>query len=270
MIKKAIIGGVAVAVLGGLVMWTGARSYVRTVGSEVRQAFKGAVPLEFELKRARVLLQDVDPEINRYKHVIATEEVLVEKLQHEVQELSDKLAAHDAELKKLADITGGGKSGVQFAGRTYTSDDVKVDLASRVNRGKAKKVELAARRKQLEAKTAVVTAAHHNLQAMVAKKHELEAQVDMLEAKLQEVQARENASTIVIDDTELSRTKQLIDEIDTQIRVKEKVLNSAGIDVGEIPVNAPEAATPEEVSHDVQEYLKGSTAPASVEEGPKT
>ncbi len=270
MIKKAIIGGVAVAVLGGLVMWTGARSYVRTVGTEVRQAFKGAVPLEFELKRARVLLQDVDPEINRYKHVIATEEVIVEKLQREVQDLNNALAAHDADMKKLWEKSGGGKSSVQLTGRTYSSDDVQRDLASRVSRGKARKQELQARTRQLEAKSAVVIAAHNKLQAMVSKKRELEAQVDMLEAKLQEVQARETASNIVIDDSDLSRTKQLIDEIDTQIRVKEKVLSSTGSDLGEIPVGSSEAVTPEEVSSQVEEYLKGSTVPPTVEEGPKT
>ena len=270
MTRKLLLGGIAAGVLTVLVAFTSARSYLMTAYNEVGAAAKGAVPLEFEIKRARTLIKDVGPEINHYKHVIFTEEVVVDKLKKEIAEGEKFLAAKEDEVRKLAAHLKNNQSEYQFAGRTYTSDQVKTDVSARLNTCKAKKAELVSRRAQLVAKERVLAAAYQKLHSMDAKKRELEAKIEMLEANLEEVKARETATDIAVDDSELARTKELIDEIDTQIQIRKKMVDSSTNDPSEIPVNASENSE-EDLSQQVNDYFKDSTTPAAEEDvNPKT
>jgi hypothetical protein len=48
-------------------------SYVRTGANTVRATIKQEVPLEFEIQRARELVEQLAPEIRQSLHVIAEE-----------------------------------------------------------------------------------------------------------------------------------------------------------------------------------------------------
>lgn len=270
MTRKLFFGGIAAGVLTLLVAFTSARSYLKTAFNDVKDNLKGAVPLEFEIKRARTLVKDVGPEINHYKHVIITEEVVVEKLRKEIAEGEKFLAAKEDEVRKLAGHLKSNQSEYQFASRTYTAEQVKTDVATRLSTCKAKKAELTSRKAQLAAKERVLVAAREKLHSMDAKKRELEAKIEMLEANLEEVKARETATDIAVDDSELSRTKELIDEIDTQIQIRKKMVDSSTNDPSEIPVNAP-SNSEEDLSKQVNDYFKDSPSPANAEDvNPKT
>jgi len=270
MTRKLILGGLAAGVLTVMVAFTSARSYFMTAYNDVKGNLKGAVPLEFEIKRARTLVKDVGPEINHYMHVIAVEDTAVDKLKKEIAEGEKFLATKESEVRKLAGHLKNNQSEYQFASRTYTAEQVKTDVSARLATCKAKKAELTSRRAQLAAKERVLAAARQKLHSMDAKKRELEAKIEMLEANLEEVKARETATDIAVDDSELSRTKELIDEIDTQIQIRKKMVDSSTNDPSEIPVNAP-TNTEQDLSQQVNDYFKDSTSPASAEDvNPKT
>ena len=52
-------------------------SYIRTSAGYVTDAVQDAVPIEFQVDRARGMIQDLVPEVRKNMHVIAKEEVEV-------------------------------------------------------------------------------------------------------------------------------------------------------------------------------------------------
>ena len=80
--KTAIVGGVSALALGTLVLGTSWFSYVRTAKNEVASAVEQAISIEFQLKRAKDMLEnELEPEIRKMKHAVAESQVAVEHLQ---------------------------------------------------------------------------------------------------------------------------------------------------------------------------------------------
>ena len=75
MIKKALIGTAAALLVGGFVFGRDVFSYVRTAGASVRDAVKSEVPIEFQVERAREMVERLVPEIRDSMHVIAEQQV---------------------------------------------------------------------------------------------------------------------------------------------------------------------------------------------------
>ena len=81
MVKKSLVVGGVIVLLLGLFFGRDAISYSKTALGGLRQSVKDAVPVEFELTRARDMIKGLKPEIRHNMHVIATEEVEVDDLQ---------------------------------------------------------------------------------------------------------------------------------------------------------------------------------------------
>ena len=91
MLKKVFFVGAAVALLAGLLSGRDAISYVATSLGQVRDSVRGAVPVEFEITRARDMIRELDPEIEKNMAKIAEEE-------YEVEELAQKIDANKEQL----------------------------------------------------------------------------------------------------------------------------------------------------------------------------
>ena len=61
-------------------------SYIKTSGKWVRTSMKDSVPVEFELRRAKDLLEEIIPEMHANIGIIASEEVEVAALKNEISE----------------------------------------------------------------------------------------------------------------------------------------------------------------------------------------
>ena len=79
MIKRVIIGMATAAMLAVFFFGRDAASYVGTSAGWVKSSVKDSVPIEFEIDRARRMVKDLVPDIQRNMHVIAKEEVEVER-----------------------------------------------------------------------------------------------------------------------------------------------------------------------------------------------
>jgi chromosome segregation ATPase len=258
MVKKIILGTAATAAVGALVFGRDCGSYMRTSVSSVREAIKSEVPLDFEIERAREMVDHLVPDIRNCMHVIAEEEVNVEDLNREITRTEANLAKQKDQILALRTDLGGGKSTYHYAGRTYTSEDVKRDLAQRFERFKTAEETLASRRQILQAREKSLVAAREKLDGMLAAKQNLEVQVENLDARLKTLQAAETASHVNIDDSQLARAKQLIRDINKQLDVKVKMLDAEGQLVG-IPVDAP-SEVPENLSEQIDTYFQRDSA----------
>ena len=71
LIKLGMLSAVGLTIAGGLVFGRELYSYVSSSARSVRTAVKDAVPVDFELRRARDLVDDIIPEMHACVRMIA-------------------------------------------------------------------------------------------------------------------------------------------------------------------------------------------------------
>ena len=178
-------GGVGAGALF-LVFGTHAPSYVKTAYHKVRRDAKNAVPLPFDIERAREEIASLEPAIRDNIEKLARAEVEVEHLDKEIVAIRTNM---DAEKKALLTLRESLKTGeYRLAGHSsvaYTEDEVKADLARRYDAYNNVKVILEAKESTLKAKQSEIVAFRKQLETMMAQKKELSTKLDKIEAKLQ-------------------------------------------------------------------------------------
>lgn len=265
LLKKAIIGVASAALLSTFVFGRDAVSYVRTLGCSARDAIKAEVPIEFEIQRAREMVENLVPDIRKCMHVIAEEEVNVEHLQRDIAKADTDLNKQKSEILALRKDIDLGKQTYQYASRTYTAHDVKRDLACRFERFKTAESTLASKKQILTAREQSVVAARQKLDNMLADKRDLEVQIENLDARMKTIQAVQTATSVHIDNSQLARAKKLIGELNKQLDVAQRVLDAEGKFTGLIPVEAL-SPVPEDLSSQIDEYFGKETQPKTQED----
>lgn len=261
-LKKAIIGVVAAAVLSTLVFGRDVVSYVKTFSCSARDAIKSEVPIEFEIQRARDMVGNLIPDIRKCMHVIAEEEVNVEGLTKDIARAENDMHKQKDEILALRRDVDQGRQTYQYASRVYTSNEVKRDLACRFERYKSVEATLASKRQILTAREKSVIAAREKLEGMLASKRDLEVQIENLDARMKTIQAAQTATSVQLDDSQLARAKKLIGELNKQLDVAQKMLDADGKFTGLIPVETT-PAIPEDLSNQIDEYFGKGVKPAA-------
>ena len=95
-VKWGVMGAVGVSLLGGMLFGKDLISYARSSAKGVRAAVKDSVPIEFELRRARDLLEEIIPEMQANIRVIATEEVEIAALKGEIGKQKEGLEGDES------------------------------------------------------------------------------------------------------------------------------------------------------------------------------
>ena len=266
MLKKVILGSVLAAVAGSWVLGRDVVSYVRTAGQSCRQAIKAEVPIEFELQRARDMVGRLVPDIRKCMHLIAEEEVSVEHLQREIARTEKDLGKQKDEILALRKDLGEGSGTYKYAGRTYSSVEIRRDLAQRFDRFKTAEETVSSRRQILLAREKSVQAAREKLDGMLSAKRDLEVQIENLDARVKTLQAAQTASRVSVDDSQLSRARELISELNKQLDVSERMLDAEGRFTGVIPVDQAEP-TASDLTQKIDSYFSPTKDAAPTEDG---
>lgn len=254
MIRKALMGTAIAALLGGFIFGKDLFSYARTSASSVRNAVKAEVPLEFEIERAREMVENLVPDIRRCMHMIAEQQVDIERMQENMEEKQASLGTQKKAILALRSDLASGETEYVYASRRYSSEEVRRDLSSRFERFKVAEASLERDAQILAAREKALKANEQKLEKMLDAKQELEVQVVQLEARLKTLQATETAVSVEFDDTQLSRAKTLINELNRQIDVREKVMAADGRLDGEIPVET-ENVVPSNLTNEIDSYF---------------
>ncbi len=262
MLKKSLLLGGALVLLLGLFFGRDACSYLTTSAGWVKDSVKANVPVEFQIERARQMIKDLDPEIRRNMHLIAKEEVEIEKLAQQVDAQEAALAKARTEILRLKRDLETGDSAFYYASRRYTKDQVKHDLASRFERYQVNEATLEKNQKILNIRQQKLDAARQGLEEMLAAKRELEVQVENLEAELEMLKVAKTASNFNFDDSQLARTKALIEGIRTRLDVEAKLVNQVET-AGQIPLD--DVDSNEEITDRISKYFGESDAESYVE-----
>src|SRR5215510_11440692 len=135
MLKRTFVLGAVGALLLGLLF---GRSHLVTAVGMAKQTIKDNVPVDFEIKRAREMIRGLVPEIEKNMHLIAREETEVAKLERQVGKAEQQLTKDRDDIWRLkADLDDGSQVFV-YAGRNYTSKQVREDLTHRFDQFKTK------------------------------------------------------------------------------------------------------------------------------------
>ena len=265
MIKRLIVGGIAAMAISTCIFGKDAFSYLRTTYTSTRDAIKAEVPIEFELQRARDMIHNLVPDIRKCMHVIAEEEVNVAHLNREIALQEGELAKQKKEILALRNDVDSGKSQFAYAGRVYTSNEVKRDLSSRFERFKTAEATFASKKQILQARETSLQAAREKLDGMLASRRDLEVQIEHLDARVKTLQAAQTVSHVQLDDSQLSRAKKLIADLNKQLDVTQKMLDAEGNFTGVIPVEAAIPTVPDDLSKQIDDYF-GPTTPVTSDE----
>lgn len=254
MIKKAIIGGAAAVGLAGMLFGSEAVSYVRTSASWVKDSVRDSVPIEFEIERARKMLANLGPDIRQSMHVIAKEEAELKRLDREIGDVQEQLDTSRGHITRLRDDLASGQGQFRYAGHSYTSDQVKMDLANRFKRHQTKEATLVNLEKIHDARLKSLSAARQNLEGLIAAKRQLEVEVENIEARRKMVAATQTTCEYHFDDSQISRVRQLLGQLETRLEVEEEMMHVEGKMQNEIPLGEP---VPDDIVDQVTRYFEG-------------
>jgi chromosome segregation ATPase len=259
-LKMGVLGVVGVGLVGGLLFGRDAISYARSVAKSFRTAVKDTVPIEFELKRASDMLDEVIPEMHANIRQIAQEEVEMAALKGEIAKSQTSLEDERAKIKTLRTSLETPQVSYAFAGRHYTRDEVKTDLAARFERIKESELVLTSKERLMTSREKSLQAAMQMLEKTKTQKRLLEDKVQTLTSQYRLVKAAATGSRIQIDNSKLSQTEKLIGEIQKRLDVAERVLAHESTFVESIPVDT---VVESDLVAQVDEYLGSHPASAN-------
>lgn len=263
MIKKAVFSSAAAMLLAGFFFGTDTFSYLTTSAGWVRSSVKDSVPLEFEIERARNLVKDLTSDVEKNMGTIATEEVQVERVKKQIQQLQDTLNSDRVGILRLQGELSTDKDNFEFAGKTFTKEQVKADLSNRFERFKTNEATLTSLNDMRTSREKGLAAAQEKLQGMLSAKRQAEVDIQNCQARLAMLQAAQTTSSVSVDDSRLSRAKSLISDVQTRLDVASKRL-AASTDVrSEIQLDDSASAN---ITDRVADYfnLPGSKATQNV------
>jgi len=231
-----IVAGVGILVVGSLGVAT-TWSYIKTGWRKVGTSIREATPIAFDLERLNGELKDLEPEIRRNMGVVAQLEVETENLEQDIARLEEGQAQSLAEMKKLREVLGEAKSQYQFAGQVYKRNEVEADLARRMDRYEVREAELAAKKQLLVERQRHLESAKKKVEAYRQQYDQLKLKAESLAGQLKALEATQSAGSVAVDQSRLGRAKELAKEIETRIRVAQRMLDAEQRAEGEIPVN---------------------------------
>jgi chromosome segregation ATPase len=226
-IKKGVVGAALGAGALALLFGTSAPSYVRTVFHKVRHNAKAAVPIQFEIDRARQEIADLEPAIHQNIEAVEQAKVEVEHLQGEILATNRNLETESRKITALRNTLGSGDV-IRTGGVTYSADEIRSELGRRYDHYKAVKRILADREETLKLRQRAVVAAQEKLENMIAAKKTLAVKIEGIEAHLQQIEASKAASEFSFDDSALARAKKTVGELDKRLEVMARVVEAEG------------------------------------------
>jgi chromosome segregation ATPase len=267
MIRRSLVGGGVGLLALGLLLGQDATSYVRASLGWVQDSVQDQVPVEFQIERARKLIDDLEPEVRRNKQLIVREEVALERLAGQVVHLEQRQTRDKANLLTMQAAVQRGDAEIELAGHRYASDQVKRDMVSRLERYKTSDETLFNLRRVLNARQGSLQHARLELEKMLASRNQLQAEVQKLEARQQMVTVAQTSSEFNLDTSVLARAQELVRDVETRLDVTERLLSADANYAEAIPMDA-EPSTRDVVDQVTEYFGRKQPQVESVASGP--
>ncbi|MDA1159647.1 MAG: signal peptide-containing protein [Planctomycetota bacterium] len=223
-LKYCVAGCVGVILVGGAIFGNELFSYLRTSTGAVRESVREAVPIEFELQRARDLIDEILPEIHANVRLIAEDEVEIAALENDLVRSSKQLVTDRRLLSQLRGKLDTQNVSYEIGDRRYSRKQLAEQAALKLARLKDAEMIQASKQRLLENRQKSLQAAMQMLDRARNRKAELEQKVESLVAQHRLVKASSIGSRFHVDDSKLSKADRLLSDIQKRVDVSERVL----------------------------------------------
>ncbi|MBI5853135.1 MAG: hypothetical protein HZB39_19160 [Planctomycetes bacterium] len=225
LIKWTVIGAAALCATGYVLFGTQIGSYLGTAASSFREGVAESIPIDFELKRARNLIREIDPQLHDARRELAQSEVDLQAVQEEVTRLEKEVGDGERKLRAVSASMTGGSVGFTFANNERVRVRVEFDLERTFEAFKNKVALLEGKKKLIARQEHAVSAARLRLDAVRAEKGRLEEMVAALTTQKRQLDALAASSrTIELDDTALGRAREVLDQVKNRLDVAQRML----------------------------------------------
>lgn len=224
LVKWTVIGTGGAVLVGGLVFGRDLCSYVTTGSRAVQTAVRDSVPVEFELRRAKDMVDDILPEMHANIRLIAQQEVEIDNLRTDIGRSQKSLADEKVQLASLRDALNKPSASFTLAGIDYSRDQVKEELARRLELSQEAETVLAGKVRLLDNRSKSLAAAVQALNRTRQQKELLVAQISQLESQNRLVQATAVGTNVSVDNSKLAQSQKLIEQIRERLDVAERVM----------------------------------------------
>jgi len=256
LVKKGVLGAALGAGALFLVFGISAPSYVRTAFHKARHSAQDRIPTQFQIDRARDEVSNLEPAIIENRETLARAEVDVEHLENEIASTQSNLAVEKRELLTLHDKV---KNGDYRLAAHVQDEEIKANLASRLDHYKAVSRVLEEKEATLKARQKAVSAARLQMTNLVAAKRNLMTKLEGIEAKLRMIEATQGKNEFNFDDSALSRAKQTISDLEKRLEVKARVAEIEGrFSDGGLPILEPGRDVVREIEAEFGTPVKGT------------
>jgi len=228
MIKKAVLGTALGAGALYLAFGTSAPSYVKTAFHKVRDNAKSAVPVQFEIDRAREEIASLEPAIKDQIAQYAQAQVEIENLGQEIARMKANLETEKTAMKSLRNAVDSGEVRLVGTNITLTSEEIKGELARKLDTYRLNTKLVENKEATLKAKQKTLAAAKEQLAQMATTKKALLAKVDGIEARLKMIETTTASRDFNFDDSALARAKQSVAELEKRLDVMARVAEMEG------------------------------------------
>ncbi len=262
-IKRGLIGLVLFLIVGGLLFGKDLSSYVRSSAKITQDKVKDAVPIEFELRRAQDLLEEILPEIHANIELIAKEEVEIAGLKKEIQEGEAAIGQQKQRVEKLRNTLEKEQASYAFGSRKFTRQEVADELAAQFENYKEAELVFASKNKLYETREKSLRAAVQLLEKTKSQKRILASRIQSLEGQYRLLKASAVGTGIHVDNSKLAQTEKLLGQIKKRLDVAERVLSHESKFVQTIPIDQVSA---DQLVTQVDEYFQRENTIDSAEE----
>lgn len=258
MIKKILIG-VGLLLLGSW-LWvkTDMGSYATTLFKEGKSYVKDQVPIEFEIKRARDMIRNLDDVDDKIVSHMAKEMVAIKHLEREIKEGEVALAEAREEIRiRNEQLKNGTFTVARSSG--FTREQFALDLERRFKRYRAMEATLENKRALLAQHQERLAHAREQREALKAQKFDLESRLQTLETQVALLKAAEARHRYALNDSQLddlNRVKELVDQLEkridtnlTELELREEIKTKQF---------SPPRNSSATLTEDIDEYFAGS------------
>lgn len=237
--KKIIVGTLGTVLVGGLLFGSNIVPYAQTAYQRLTDSAQDAVPISFQIDAAKKQLAKISPEVNNMFHQIAKEKVQVKRLQQQLVKQELELEKSRSEILALRQHLDSGKEFfVATDSKAYTSERVKEDLRHRFTLHRTAEQRLKTAQRTLTLRESALNSGFESLEKAQAQQRELQVKIETLNARNRMNHLVKTTAHFAFDDSQLSRTRTMIDDISARIETEEEMLNLAPVAFGQIPVNS--------------------------------
>jgi chromosome segregation ATPase len=256
MLKKLTLGVLGLMLVGGLLFGGKIIPYAKTAVQKVRSAAQDTVPVGYQIDAAKLQLEEIGPEIHNMVQQIAKEEVQVKRLAADLKQHKTMLEkSYDEMMTLRSHVDSGDRVYVDTRGQSHNTSRVKQDLRHRFSLYQTGEKTFEKKGEILEIRKESLLAAHAKLDEAKAQQRELEMQIENLMARNRMNEVIATASQINIDNSQLAKTRAMLDDIDARISADEEYLNIAPKYFGQIPVSTDSVISDKDIMDEMDEYF---------------